>query len=279
MNAPDPRQEHDSKLHREAEFWDKTAQTNEARDPELYRVAMSDRSDRSVPWLPYLGFDAYLGSVLDHLGDVRGKRILDLGCGTGFLASLLAANGAMVDAVDVSEASLEVARWRAEISGTSRRITFHQTAAESLDFPDSSFDAACGAFVLHHLNLSMAAPELRRVLRPGAPAAFIETAGGSPILMAARRLLPGKLGIEKASSSDEAPLGRDARAALGDTFGSSVKFVYSETLFFRMLSYLPPLHHRPAQLVLSAMDAALHAIAPLRRWSYYASVCVTAPGH
>ena len=44
-----------------------------------------------------------------------------------------------------------------------------------------------------------------------------------------------------------------------------------------MLSYLPPLHLRPAQRVLAALDASLHAIAPLRGWSYYASVCVTSP--
>lgn len=276
-NSPNPLPDLDAKLDREAEFWDKTARASEARDPDLYRVKMSDRHDRSVPWLPYLGFEDYLGSVLNHLGDVRDKRILDLGCGTGFMASLLAANGAMVDAVDVSESSLEVARWRADVSGTTNRIRFHQAPAERLDFDDSSFDGVCGAFVLHHLDLSLAVPEIHRVLRPGAPAAFIETAAGSAVLMAARRLLPGKLGIEKASSSDEAPLGHSARSILGGTFGALVTIAYPQTLFFRMLSYVPPLHLRPAQKIFSALDAAMHTVSPLRSWSYYAVVRVTRP--
>lgn len=266
-----------AKLAREAQFWDDTAQAGEARDPSLYRVGPGDRHDRSVPWFPYLGFESYLRTVLEHLGEVRGKRILDLGCGSGFLSSLLAANGAMVDAVDVSQASLDVARWRAEVSGVADRIRFHRAPAEALDFGDGSFDAACGMFVLHHLDLSLAAPELCRVLRPGAPAAFIETSAGSGILMAARRLLPGRMGIEKASSPDEAPLGPAALARLGDIFGQSVSLVNRETLFFRMLSYVPPFHLRPARSVLAAMDRTLHLVPPLRPWSYYTVVCLSRP--
>lgn len=277
MTVPDQSQDLDAKLGREAEFWDRTARADETRDPALYRVSKSDRHDRNMPWLPRLGFASYLDSLLHHLGDIRGKRILDLGCGTGFLASLLAANGAQVDAVDVSQASLDIASWRAGISGTAGRIRFHRAPAEALGFPDATFDAACGAFVLHHLDLAVATPELRRVLRPAAPAAFIETAGGSAVLMAARRLLPGRLGIEKASSSDEAPLGQAARATLAATFGPSVTFMYPRTLFFRMLGYVPPFHLRPAQLVLSGMDTAMHAITPLRSWSYYTVVGMTCP--
>jgi 2-polyprenyl-3-methyl-5-hydroxy-6-metoxy-1,4-benzoquinol methylase len=266
----------DAKLKREAQFWDSTAQAGDARNPELYRVAASDRYDRSMPWLPYVGFGSYLGSVLDHLGDVRGRRILDLGCGTGFLSSLLAANGALVDAFDVSEKSLDIARWRAGISGVADRIHFHCAPAEALGMEDARFDGACGIFVLHHLDLTLAAPELARVLRPGAPAAFIETSAGSRALMLARRLVTGRLGIEKASSADESPIGPAELAVLGESFGSSVKLHHPETLFFRMLGYVPPLHRRPAQRVLAGMDHALHRISPFRQWSYYAVVSLNA---
>src|SRR5439155_6588042 len=128
--------------------------------PALYLVSASDRHDRSVSWLPYLGFNKLVQSALDALGPLQGKRVLDLGSGTGFLATLLALNGAEVDAVDVSETLLDVARWRAEISGAVARIRFHVMPAEHLSFTDECFDAACGAFVLHHLDLSAAAPEL-----------------------------------------------------------------------------------------------------------------------
>lgn len=260
------------KLERESRFWDDKQSGSAARDPALYRVAAGDLTDHSVPWLPYLGFPQYVQCLLDHIGDVRGKRVLDLGTGTGFMACLLAARGAEVEAVDVSEASLEVAGWRARISGLESRIRCHAAPAETLPFDDACFDAICGAFVLHHLDLPIAAREIRRVLRPEGRAAFIETSGNSGLLMSARRLLPGRLGIEKASSDDEAPLGDAARGALVAVFGDNVQFHYPSTLLFRMLSYIPPLHLPPMQRVLSALDRTVHRVPALRSQSYYAVV-------
>ncbi|MGK7863226.1 class I SAM-dependent methyltransferase [Falsiroseomonas sp. E2-1-a4] len=261
-----------AKLERESRFWDAKQTPNVDRDPELYRVRPGELTDRSVPWLPYLGFPQYVGEVLNHLGDLRDARVLDLGCGTGFMACLMATAGAVVEAVDISESSLEVARWRAHVSGLGSRISFHAAPAEALPFADESFDAVCGAFVLHHLDLSVAAPELRRVLRPGGRGAFIETSGGSRLLMAARRLLPGKLGIEKASSDDEAPLGTSSRKWLEQSFGGGARFSYPTTLFFRMLCYLPPLHRAPMRHMLAGADELLHRVPAMRSQSYYSVV-------
>jgi 2-polyprenyl-3-methyl-5-hydroxy-6-metoxy-1,4-benzoquinol methylase len=262
----------DAKIDRESQFWDARATAEAERDPELYRVSASLRHDRSVPWLPQLGFPVFVDCLLDRIGNVRGKRVLDLGTGSGFLATLLAANGAEVDAVDVSEASLAVARWRAEISGVAERIRFHCRPAEALGFDNGRFDAACGVFVLHHLDLSAAAPELRRVLRHGGVGAFIETSANSLVLRAARHLLPGHFGIEKASSDDEAPLGAHARATLEQVFGPSVGIDYPSTVFFRMASYISPLHRAPAQRALAGLDALIHRLPALRAQSYHCVV-------
>ena len=262
----------DSKIDRESQFWDARAAADAERDPELYRVSADLRYDRSVPWLPQLGFPLFLECLLDRIGGLDGKRVLDLGTGSGFLASLLAANGAQVDAVDVSEASLAVARWRAEISGVADRIRFHCRPAEALGFEDACFDAACGVFVLHHLDLSTAAPELRRVLRPGGAGAFIETSARSSVLRIARNLLPGRFGIEKASSDDEAPLDVSAAVILKQVFGQSVQMDYPSTVFFRMASYIPPLHHAPAERLLAQLDALLHRVPALRSQSYHCVV-------
>jgi len=261
-----------TKIDRESQFWDARAAAAAERDPELYRVSAGLRYDRSVPWLPQLGFPLFVNCVLERIGDVQGKRVLDLGTGSGFLATLLAANGAQVDAVDVSEASLAVARWRAEISGVADRIRFHCRPAEALGFDDAYFDAACGVFVLHHLDLSAAAPELRRVLRPGGVGAFIETSARSTVLRAARRLLPGRFGIEKASSDDEAPIGGSATDILEQVFGHSVRMDYPSTVFFRMASYISPLHRAPAQRFLARLDALLHRVTALRSQSYHCVV-------
>lgn len=261
-----------AKLERESRFWDARQAPMVDRDPELYRVRTGDLTDRSVPWLPFLGFPRYVGAVLDQLGDLRDARVLDLGCGTGFMACLMAAAGAVVEAVDISESSLEVARWRAQISGLGGRISFRAAPAEALPFADESFDVVCGAFVLHHLDLAVAAPELHRVLRPGGRGIFIETSGGSRLLMAARRTLPGRFGIEKASSEDEAPLGVAARKWLDLSFGGSTRFTYPTTLLFRMLCYVPPLHRAPMRYLLAVADGLVHRVPALRSQSYYAVV-------
>lgn len=272
----------DARHARESRFWDERGTGPDAPgaatlgDADL-RVSASDRHDRAFPWLPYLGFEAHLGRVLEHLGPVRGRRVLDLGCGTGFLSALLAANGAEVDAVDVSAASLAVARRRAEASGVADRVRFHRAPAESLGFEDARFDAACGVFVLHHLDLPLAAAELRRVLRPGASAAFVETHAGSAALMAARRWLAGRFGIEKASSDDEAPLGAEAIATLRAAFGDSARFEVPDALFFRMLGYVAPFHRRPLREGLAALDALCGRAGPFRRMSYYAAVTMRRP--
>jgi ubiquinone/menaquinone biosynthesis C-methylase UbiE len=261
-----------AKLEREAQFWDSKQSTVADRDPALYRVMPGDLNDRSVPWLPYLSFPEYIRCVLGHLGDLRGARVLDLGCGTGFMSCIFATAGAEVDAVDVSESSLEVARWRAEISGLSDRIRFHVAPAEALPFEDSQFDGVGGAFVLHHMDLSVGGPELKRVLRPGGRGAFIETSANSILLMTARRLLPGRFGIEKASSDDEAPLGRSSQELLLRVFDGTLRFEYPSTLFLRMLSYVPPMHLLPMQRVLSAADNLLHKVPAFRTQSYFAVV-------
>jgi len=266
------------KQERESQFWDAKQSSLAERDSALYRVTAGDLSDRSVPWLPYLGFPDYVRCVLDHLGDLRGARVLDLGCGTGFMSCLFAAAGAQVDAVDVSESSLEVARWRAEVSGLNHRISFHAVPAEVLPFDDGQFDAVGGAFVLHHLDLSVSGPELRRVLKPGGRGAFIETSANSTLLMTARRLLPGRFGIEKSSSDDEAPLGQSARDLLDRVFDGTVRLESPNTLFFRMLSYVPPMHLRPMQYMLSKVDRLIHKVPAFRTQSYYVVVAFRRTG-
>jgi ubiquinone/menaquinone biosynthesis C-methylase UbiE len=257
-----------TKFERERGFWNAKAAFAED-DPELFRVQAGDRYDRCIPWLPQLGFPAFVECMLDRIGNPRGKRVLDVGTGTGFIAALLAAEGAEVDSVDVSDESLEKARLRAGVSGLGDRIRFHACPAEALPFRDDSFDALCGAFVLHHLDLPAAARELRRVLRPGGRAAFVETSANNRLLMIARRYLCGRLGIEKASSEDEAPLGASARASLEQVFGQSVAFHYPDTVLLRMGGYIPPLHRPRAQQVLAFGDALIHRLPALRSQSYF----------
>lgn len=58
-----------------------------------------------------------VGYILDHAGDLAGKKILDIGCGGGILAEALAEKGAIVTGIDMAEMSLKVAKMHLHESG------------------------------------------------------------------------------------------------------------------------------------------------------------------
>jgi len=68
------------------------------------------------------GMDAALASLLDLLGDVSGRAALDAGCGSGFLARILAARGATVTGIDLSPRLIANARERDPDGGIAYRV-------------------------------------------------------------------------------------------------------------------------------------------------------------
>lgn len=103
-------------------------------------------------------------AMIDLAGDVKGRRVLDAGCGSGPLAAALIEGGADVVGFDLSPEMLEIARQRlgAEVD---LRVA---DLGEPLPYPDDSFDDVIGSLVLHYLE-DWTAPlaELHRVLKPG----------------------------------------------------------------------------------------------------------------
>jgi SAM-dependent methyltransferase len=103
-------------------------------------------------------------AMITLAGDVRGRRVLDAGCGSGPLFEDLRANGALVTGFDSSPAMLALARERLgedadlQVADLSR----------PLPYVDGAYDDVVVSLVLHYFR-DWAAPlaELRRVLRPG----------------------------------------------------------------------------------------------------------------
>jgi ubiquinone/menaquinone biosynthesis C-methylase UbiE len=90
--------------------------------------------------------------IAAFLAPIEGRRILDVGTGTGRAAIALARRGADVTGVDASAEMLEVARRRAAEAGLGGggRVRFVRGDAHQLDFPDRSFDAVVCLRVLMH---------------------------------------------------------------------------------------------------------------------------------
>lgn len=93
--------------------------------------------------------------------DLRGRRVLEVGCGTGLFAAALAERAvAKVWAVDASPEMLAVARAQAP------RVAFRQASADRLPFKPAAFERAVARLVVHVLDHPRAFAELRRVLQP-----------------------------------------------------------------------------------------------------------------
>ena len=104
--------------------------------------------------------------VMELVGDITGRDVLDAACGTGRYAIPLAQAGARVTGIDISEVMLGLARQKASEHGLS--VDLRAADLRQLPFPDASFDVMVCALALCHLpELRQAVSELSRVLRPG----------------------------------------------------------------------------------------------------------------
>lgn len=103
-------------------------------------------------------------AMLDLVGDVTGRDVLDVGCGAGPLAERLAEGGARVCGFDSSAHMIEIARQRLDDNVELQVVDL----AGPLPYGDDSFDVACASLVFHYLaDWVDALSEIKRVLRPG----------------------------------------------------------------------------------------------------------------
>src|SRR6185436_998953 len=112
------------------------------------------------------GPPARLYDLLAALGvGGSGQRLLDLGTGTGLVASELARRGAVVSGIDVAPGQIAAARESAREEGLA--VDFAVAAAEAIPFADASFDAVVASQCWMYFDVERTLAEVRRVLRPG----------------------------------------------------------------------------------------------------------------
>lgn len=101
--------------------------------------------------------------VLEKI-EAQGLKILDIGCGAGFLSNFLAASSHRVTGVDLSENSLATARKYDKTNS----VTYQKADAYALPFEDHSFHVVCAMDFLEHVeDPEKVVAEAMRVLKPG----------------------------------------------------------------------------------------------------------------
>ncbi|HUS30086.1 MAG TPA: class I SAM-dependent methyltransferase [Kofleriaceae bacterium] len=121
------------------------------------------------------------------LGNVKGKALLDYGCGMGEESVYWAKLGAQVTAIDISEVGVSTTKRRAEY----HKLDIHafEMRCDPTSFPAASFDRIHGMGILHHVGIDNALAEVWRLLRPGGIAVFLEPMGDHPGIEAVKEFL------------------------------------------------------------------------------------------
>lgn len=126
--------------------------------------------------------------VLPKMGNLQGKRVLELGTGTGGTATLLAKKGASVVGIDLLPFRLDEAKDRVKQHNVSEAVDFSLMDATQLAFQNNSFDFVISKSVLVFTEHTQTAKECYRVLKPGGKAIFIENMRHHPLVWLYRKL-------------------------------------------------------------------------------------------
>jgi SAM-dependent methyltransferase len=111
-------------------------------------------------------------SELGVLGDVAGKDVIELGCGTAYFGARLAKRGARVTGIDITPAQLDTARRVSEETGIAMELI--EGNAEDVPLPDESFDLAVSEYGASiWCDPYKWIPEAARLLRPGGELVFL----------------------------------------------------------------------------------------------------------
>jgi 2-polyprenyl-3-methyl-5-hydroxy-6-metoxy-1,4-benzoquinol methylase len=204
-----------------------------------------------------------LRAAVEFFGPMRGKTIVDLGCGEGASSLFFAQQAANVVSLDQSEVAIQRLR---EFCATNHITSIKAFAANAFDLGNyGPVDFVFGSMILHHLEpFEEFVPLLKGALKPNGRAFFHENNSASSLLVWSRNHLVGKLWIPKHGDSDEFPLSPKEVQELAGAFRLRQEFPHL-TLFRLLPVYLfrgrfdKPFHWLD--------DLAFH-IRPLRKYSY-----------
>lgn len=205
-----------------------------------------------------------------HFGDVRGRRLLDLGCGLGLASIHFAGLGARVVSVDISDVAVQRLRETCADNGIDGVRAEVASAMEIDRF--GPFDHVFGSMILHHIEpFEEFAVVLGRATAPGGRAFFYENNARSRLLIWFRNHVVGRFGVPKHGDGEEFPLQPQEIDMLRSSFEVAIEF--PELRFFRLISAYLLRGHLGG--LTRAMDGWFYEREFLNRYSYSQLVKLT----
>lgn len=118
------------------------------------------------PWMSPFKFPWIMDRIESEAARLKGKHLLEIGCGMGFASLEFLKRGVRVTATDLTPTAVELTRKHFEIEGVKAEDVRTENAL-ALSFKDNTFDAVWSNGVLHATgNTEQAISEVRRVLKP-----------------------------------------------------------------------------------------------------------------
>lgn len=117
-----------------------------------------------------MGVESVRRKILDEVIFSPGARVLDVGCGTGTLASIIKGLHPDVDVVGLDPDPKALARARKKAASAGISVTFDEGFSDHLPYADRSFDRVFSSLMFHHVPTDQKPKmlrEVRRVLKPG----------------------------------------------------------------------------------------------------------------
>jgi 2-polyprenyl-3-methyl-5-hydroxy-6-metoxy-1,4-benzoquinol methylase len=201
--------------------------------------------------------------ALLHFEDIKGKTLLDLGCGQGHASVFFARLGAYVISIDFSEVAVS------NLNKYCKDNNIENIQAICMQAQDinklKQVDFVFGSYILHHIEpFSNFVITLQSVVKNNGKCFFIENNSTSNMLMWFRDHLTGRLWIPKHSDGQEYPLSPDEVDILKKYFIVEQEIPYMH--FFRMLSSY--LFKKKFFKQLVWLDSLAFRIKSLRKYSY-----------
>ena len=236
-------------------------QSRAAREKAAYDTGI-DRGAYEKVFSHCAAYSDFGGKIKNVMPLGHSRVLLELGCSVWY--TWLEKNNiypSTLHAINISEGELEKGKRLA--TDALNKPMFHLMDAHRLEFEDNTFDMVFGRAILHHLDLTIALGEIKRVLKPHGTIVFSEPLGINPVGKVVRYFTPC------ARTKDEQPFRFKDLSMLRNHFRVELYPFQFFSVPFGVLSYLILSNRRNWLTYTGAkLDNLLITIVPPMRYFY-----------